>query len=102
MEVIIEEMEESAQVTNKRFVDPEIEEMYNSLPTPYKKDVKKHFAKKFEYNSNSTWNRLFTTKLDKKESPTPEQDYYLNKLIKYFYDFMNRVDKMSFEQIQNL
>jgi hypothetical protein len=102
MEEILEKPQNKAAVTPKRYVDTDIEEMCDVLIGDYIKEAKALFARKFDYDSDSRWHRIFNKTEKTKISPKPSENDYLRTIITYLYDYMNGNEKMPFEQIQNL
>jgi hypothetical protein len=102
MEVNAELEEELVQIVNKRFVDDELIETYNALPVDFKTEIVELYNKKFDQDTRSRFQRLFTSNLKKRYSPTPRENEYLKTIINYYTDYMNGIEKMSFEEIENL
>lgn len=102
MEVNADLEEKPAMRLHKRFVDDQLIETYNNLPTDFKSDIVELYNKKFDQDTRSRFQRLFTSKLAKRYSPTPRENEYLNTVITYYCDYMNGVETMSFETIENL
>jgi len=102
MEVNAELEVNQVQIVNKRFVDDELIETYNELPVDFKTDIVELYNKKFDQDTRSRFQRLFTSNLKKRYSPTPRENEYLNTVITYYKDYMNGTETMSFETIENL
>jgi hypothetical protein len=102
MDIESVEVDEIEQTVKKKVLNEEVLKKYSDLEQRIQRKVKDLFNKKYEFESDQRFKSLFTSVLKNRKTPMPEEEKYLTQIISYFYDYMNGVETMSFETIENL